>query len=88
MMSHDKYERGCQHLSGGHQRITYNKKKKKKRTRKKKERKNGILTLRLTQSIYIYIYIYIWKHNPVFTIDISLSFTEGTAYSFFHYLFL
>ena len=40
MMSHDKYERGRQHLNGGHQRITYNKKKK----------KNGILTLRLTQS--------------------------------------
>ena len=40
MMSHDKYERGHQHLNGGHQRITY----------KKKERKNGILTLRLTQS--------------------------------------
>ena len=39
MMSHDKYERGRQHLNGGHQRITYNKKK-----------KNGILTLRLTQS--------------------------------------
>ena len=45
MMSHDKYERGRQHLNGGHQRITYKKKKK-----KKKERKNGILTLRLTQS--------------------------------------
>ena len=41
MMSHDKYERGRQHLNGDHQRITYNKKKKKK---------NGILTLRLTQS--------------------------------------
>ena len=41
MMSHDKYERGRQHLNGGHQRITY---------KKKKERKNGILTLRLTQS--------------------------------------
>ena len=41
MMSHDKYERGHQHLNGGHQRITY---------KKKKERKNGILTLRLTQS--------------------------------------
>ena len=40
MMSHDKYERGRQHLNGGHQRITYNKKKK----------KNDILTLRLTQS--------------------------------------
>ena len=44
MMSHDKYERGRQHLNGGHQRITYKKKK------KKRERKNGILTLRLTQS--------------------------------------
>ena len=39
MMSHDKYERGRQHLNGGHQRITY-----------KKKKKNGILTLRLTQS--------------------------------------
>ena len=45
MMSYDKYERGRQHLNGGHQRITYKKKKKKKR-----ERKKGILTLRLTQS--------------------------------------
>ena len=44
MMSYDKYERGRQHLNGGHQRITYKKKK------KKKERKKGILTLRLTQS--------------------------------------
>ena len=34
MMSHDKYERGRQHLNGGHQRITYNKKKKKKRKEK------------------------------------------------------
>ena len=42
MMSHDKYERGRQHLNGGHQRITYKK--------KKKERKNEILTLRLIQS--------------------------------------
>ena len=39
MMSHDKYERGHQHLNGGHQRITYN-----------KNLKKGILTLRLTQS--------------------------------------
>ena len=23
MMLYDKYERGCQHLNGGHQRITY-----------------------------------------------------------------
>ena len=29
MMSYDKYERGRQHLNGGHQRITYKKKKKK-----------------------------------------------------------
>ena len=37
MMSYDKYERGHQHLNGGHQRITYKKKRKK-------------LTLWLTQS--------------------------------------
>ena len=30
MMSYDKYERGRQHLNGGHQRITYKKKRKKK----------------------------------------------------------
>ena len=29
MMSYDKYERGCQHLNGGHQRITYERKKEK-----------------------------------------------------------
>ena len=37
MMSHDKYERGRQHLNGGHQRITYKIKK-------------IILTLRLTEN--------------------------------------
>ena len=26
MMSYDKYEKGCQHLNGGHQRITLKKK--------------------------------------------------------------
>ena len=41
MMSYDKYERECQHLNGGHQRITY---------KNKKNKKKGILTLRLTQS--------------------------------------
>ena len=40
MMLYDKYERGRQHLNGGHQRITHKKKKKKKKK----------LTLRLTQS--------------------------------------
>ena len=40
MMSYDKYERGHQHLNGGHQRITY----------KKNEIKiTIILTLQLTQ---------------------------------------
>ena len=29
MMSYDKYERGCQQLNSGHQRITYKKKKNK-----------------------------------------------------------
>ena len=29
MMSYDKFERGRQHLNGGHQKITYQKKKKK-----------------------------------------------------------
>ena len=47
MMSYDKYERGRQHLNGGHQRITYKKKKKEKKGKEKR----GILTLRLTQSI-------------------------------------
>ena len=42
MMSYDKYERACQHLNGGHQRITY----KKKRLIKIKI----ILTVRLTHS--------------------------------------
>ena len=43
MMSYDIYERGRQHLDGGHQRITY--KKKKKLIIKIKI----VLTLRLTQ---------------------------------------
>ena len=43
MMSYDIYERGRQHLDGGHQRITY--KKKKNLIIKKKI----VLTLRLTQ---------------------------------------
>ena len=37
MISYDKYERGSQHLNGGHQRIIYKKRR-------------LILTLRLTQS--------------------------------------
>ena len=69
-MSYDKYERGCQHLNGAHQRITY-------RT-KTNTKIIIILTLRLTQSnqwvevghaariggellypiIYIIVYIY------------------------------
>ena len=40
MMSYDKYERGHQHLNGGHQRITY----------KNKIKIKLILTLQLTQS--------------------------------------
>ena len=40
MMSYDKYERGRQHLNGGHQRITY---------KKNKIKIKIILTLRLTQ---------------------------------------
>ena len=40
MMSYDKYERGRQHLNGGHQRITY---------KKHKIKIKIILTLRLTQ---------------------------------------
>ena len=42
MMSYDKYERGRQHLNGGHQRITYKKNKNKIKIK-------IILTLRLTQ---------------------------------------
>ena len=42
MMPYDKYERGRQHLNGGHQRITYKKKKIKIKIK-------IILTLRLTQ---------------------------------------
>ena len=45
MMSYDKYERGCQHLNGGHQRITYKRKKEQRKTKTK-----IILTLRLTQN--------------------------------------
>ena len=47
MMSYDKYERGCQHLSGGHQRITYKRKKEKQKTKIKIK---IILTLWLTQN--------------------------------------
>ena len=42
MMSYDIYERGRQHLNGGHQRITYKKNKNKIKIK-------IILTLRLTQ---------------------------------------
>ena len=45
MMSYDKYERGCQHLNSGHQRITYKRKKEKRKTKIK-----IILTLWLTQN--------------------------------------
>ena len=45
MMSYDKYERGCQHLNGGHQRITCKRKKEKRKTKTE-----IILTLRLTQN--------------------------------------
>ena len=41
MMSYDKYERGHQHLNGGHQRITY---------KKNNIKIKIILTLPLTQS--------------------------------------
>ena len=41
MMSYDKYERGCQQLNSGHQRITY---------KKNKIKIKIILTLWLTQS--------------------------------------
>ena len=43
MISYDKYERGRQHLSVGHQRVTY-------KTNQKKKEKIIILTLRCTQS--------------------------------------
>ena len=46
MMSYDKYERGRQHLNGGHQLITCKKNKK----NKIKIEIKIILTLRLTQS--------------------------------------
>ena len=44
-MPYDKYERGRQHLNGGHQSITYKRKKEKRKTKIK-----IILTLRLTQN--------------------------------------
>ena len=45
MMSYDKYERGQQHLNGGHQRITY-----KKINKYLKLKIKIIFTLLLTQS--------------------------------------
>ena len=51
MMSYDKYERGRQHLNGGHQRITYKRKKEKIENKNKKKIKiKIILTLRLTHN--------------------------------------
>ena len=44
-MPYDKYERECQHLNSGHQRITY-----KKNDKNKKIKIKIILTLRLAQS--------------------------------------
>ena len=41
MMSYDKYERGHQHLNGGHQSITYKNKKKKKEKENKNTNKNN-----------------------------------------------
>ena len=40
MMSYDKYERGHQHLNGGHQSITYKKKKKKEKENKNTNKNN------------------------------------------------
>ena len=40
MMSYDKYERGRQHLNGGHQRITYKRKKEKIENKNKNKNKN------------------------------------------------
>ena len=39
MMPYDKYERGRQHLNGGHQRITY--KRKKEKIENKNKNKNN-----------------------------------------------
>ena len=41
MMSYDKYERGRQHLNGGHQRITYKRKKEKIENKNKNKNKNN-----------------------------------------------
>ena len=51
MMSYDKYERGRQHLNGGHRRITYKRKKEKIENKNKIKIKIIItLTLRLAQN--------------------------------------
>ena len=39
MVSYDKYERGCQHLNSGHQKITYKIKKQEKQKNKNKNKK-------------------------------------------------
>ena len=41
MMSYDKYERGRQHLNGGHQRITYKREKEKIENKNKNKNKNN-----------------------------------------------
>ena len=41
MMSYDEYERGRQHLNGGHQRITYKRKKEKIENKNKNKNKNN-----------------------------------------------
>ena len=46
IMSYDKYERGCQHLNSGHQKITY----KKINNNYNRIKIKIILTLQLTQS--------------------------------------
>ena len=41
MMSSDKYERGRQHLNGGHQRISYKRKKEKIENKNKNKNKSN-----------------------------------------------
>ena len=69
MMSYDKYERGRQHLNGGHQRITYKRKKEKIENKNKNKNKNNTYPTAYPKSsmgrgrpcrlIYIYIYVYV-----------------------------
>ena len=64
MMSYDKYERGCQHLNSGHQRITYKKIKINKKIK---------IKIRLTEVSPNVVYIIVHKGVPALLLFIYIN---------------